>query len=146
MIREERSVRRRSVLSARGAKSAQDRRNGRVARRNEECRKNEKRKSSKGKRSVCRKNGMTVEERNRYVNEWCRDRDHRGNDEYDRRGRSGGYSSTYYRDRSSYHTFRSDSEEDDDRWRYSSISVVLVFSKELFCRHIMAMGVYRHMF
>ena len=55
--------------------------------------------------------------RNSYVNEWRRDRDHRRDDEYDRRGRSGGYSSTYYRDRSSYHTFRSDSEEDDDRWR-----------------------------
>ena len=63
--------------------------------------------------------------RNRYVYEWCRDRDHRGNDEYDRHGRSGGYSSTYYRDPSSYHTFRSDSEEDDDRWRYSSKSVSL---------------------
>ena len=63
MIREERSVRRRSLLSAKGAKSAQDRRNGRVARRNEDCRKNEKRKSSAGKKSVSRKNGMTLEAR-----------------------------------------------------------------------------------
>ena len=69
MIRKERDVRRRSVLSARGAK-IRTRKTGwnkRVARRKSECRNNAKTKSFEGKRSVSRengrKNGMTVEAR-----------------------------------------------------------------------------------
>ena len=53
------------MLSAKGAKSAQDRRNGRILARGKD-------------------DDHDSDRRNRYVNEWRRDRDHRRDDEYDR--------------------------------------------------------------